>query len=252
MNRSEPNTSKKNKLSMKDIMTDRKYRARAILVFYAILFTIVIIWSRSLPETVDKPKNNSKEETPNAKVEEEIFEGFELIAEKNFEFTYTFELNKNKIISSGKKHENKEQFISTVNENDSVDYLVDGSFVKAKDKSKDKYVEINKPFIILDYFDISLINKILLASVKISETELTISNSELCLLINCSFENEEAINKIELDLKNNNIVNIKIDCLSLMSSVELNPEESELIEKASIILEYKNFNLVENFNINWE
>ena len=252
MSKNEPITGKKNKISMKDIMTDRKYRARAILAFYAILFTAVIIWSRSMPE-IPKKKDTNKEEN-NAVVKEEIFEGFELISEKNFEFTYTFTLNENKIISSGKKHKNKEMFISTVNDEESIEYLVDGSFVKAKDKTKNKYVEINKPFIMLDYFDVTTINKILLKSEKVSETELTISNKELCLLINCTTENEEDINKIKLELKNDNIVSIDIDCLSLMPSLNLNPEgeEEELVEKANIILEYKNFNLVENFDINWE
>ena len=248
----EQNQDIKNKITINDIMTNRKYRARAILVFYGILFVFLISYART--GNSNKEENKAKDNDTNKIIEkkDEIFNGFELIASKNFEFVYTFTVNENEMVSIGKKYNNKETFKTVVNKKEEIDYFADGSYARAKDKVSNSYTTISKPFVILDYFNVDLINEILNKSEKLSNIELTITNKELCSLISCTATNEEDINKIELELKNNNIVGIKIDCLAFLLSMNLKELDDGKIENANIVLEYNSFNLVENFELNWE
>ena len=247
-----------NKITMKDILTNRKYRARAILAFYAVLFLVLIVSFRTEGTKPTNNKNN-KEITNNGKdknnKEEEIFGGFELIAEKNFNFKYTLIIDEDEITSIGKRYNNKEQFVMMKNSDEKFDFLVEGDIVKAKDESSIAHNEYNiasKPYINIDYFDISIINKILNKARRISEKELSITNKELCLIVNCVSIKEEGLNTIELDIKNNNIVGIKIDWLALITSIRIDSAVNEEFKKATIILSYEDFNLVEDFDINYE
>jgi len=255
----EKEKQKNKQLTAKDIMSDRKYRSRAILAFYAILFLVLIIMIRvdGSPTKNNNKKDNSnpKTEKPGDNKKEDMFDGFDLIASKSFEYIYILTINDDVFVSTGKKYNDKEMFTLVVNKKDKIEYLVEKETIKGKEviaKDKDAYVSMKKPIVELDYFDTDILNKILNKTEKISNNELFITNKNLCSILKCSTKDDTLTNKIELDIKNNYIIEIKIDYFSLISTLNTKLPVPDEIKKAFISLSYKNFNLVEDFDIKYE
>lgn len=246
----------KDKMSLKDYFNDPKYRARAILAFYLVLFIALIVWFRSMPKSDLNTNDNKFPNTNQNENNDQIKETgpFSLITSNNFNFEYILNIDTTKITSVGKKYMAKEEFILTNNISPTkVEYYVDGLGVKGREKNEDgtskDYIEMSKPYLYIDYFNTIMLKQIVNAAKEAdSNTNLTISNKELCEIVGCPAKVDDGINTIELEFKNNYVVGIKMDYSAF--SVALSPYyDSEELTTTIFELKYSNFNLIDDFNI---
>ena len=92
------NKKENGKFNIKELFTNRQYRAIAILIFYAILFAVLIIG-------LNGPKTLSVNESGDQK---SSLDGYKLIDGKNFNYKYTVTVDNETYYYEGKKYNNKE------------------------------------------------------------------------------------------------------------------------------------------------
>lgn len=248
----------KKKFDFSLLFTDKKYRSRLILGIYAIVFIILIVMIRmGTTPTNEKlqdnneietdnienlPNNNEQEETDNFKEE------FSYIYLNNYNFEFSLLSDNQEFIATGKRYEDKFDFNFT-NQIDTIHYLSNGNKVMALEPNKDYYVLTNLPIYYINYFESKKINKILNNSIKVSEDVYEISNLNLFEFVENEYKrelnNEDLINTITLTKKNNIIVSIEMDITNLVNG--LGNENFSTI----ITLKYSNFNLIDDFEINF-
>ncbi|MBO5375235.1 MAG: hypothetical protein J6A52_00090 [Bacilli bacterium] len=240
------------------LFTDKKYRSRLVLGIYAIVFIILITMIRlggnSTNQTLqsdNKVENNIEENIPDNVESEEIDnfkEEFSYIYLNNYNFEYSLLSDEQEFIAFGKRYENKHDFNFT-NQIDTIHYLSNGKKVMALEPDKEYYVLTNLPFYYINYFESEKINKILNESTKVSENVYEISNLKLIDFVEPEYRselNDEQLNNtITLTKKNNIIVALEIDITNLVNGLG-NENNSTIIS-----LKYSNFNLIDDFEINF-
>lgn len=235
--------NKKEKLEWKDLYRDSKYRARIILLGYLLLFVILIAAvGGGVPfEKYQKDQEPALESEKSPSVEGQL-ESFDLIRSANFQFQYLFESNGQSYQIEGKKYQEKEIFTLSYAE-EMISFVVseNGIFARIGEES---YQSASRPYQYINYFDVSLLEKILYQSSKLDDTHYEISNTILSKILG-NEEELEGSAMIEVILQNNYITGIKMDYSSYANS------KDSSIMSMSFVLNYSNFNLIDDFEINF-
>ncbi len=249
-----------NMIDFNRLKTDSAYKSRIILLGYALFFVVLIIilrFGNTNDGNTNKKNNdnntNINENTDNTKTDD--FKEFANIRNGIFNFVYTLNINDDLYISTGKKYNQKESFTLTESKtNRKLIYLVYGNDIVAKledgVETDSTYVIASKPVTYIDYFDHTVLEKIIKESTyNKNDDTYEIINSKLVDILEYNSErvkDKEATNKITLEKKNNNIISIKMDYSNFAK------EFDETITEISFSLEYTEFNLVDDFDITYE
>lgn len=254
----------KRSFNYSSLFTDKKYRSRLILLVYLIFFLVIIFMLRNTDNNLTNNDiiNNNLGENENNNIvvddgdennddySEELKSRFSLIDTKNYNFEYYMYFENDTFVASGKRFENKYDFIFE-NGKDTIDYKADDKKVIAKDSLENsKYVATNFPYYYVDFFDTTLLKKIINEATKIDDTSYLITNEKLINYVdepykfNLDDSTKTKTNEINLELKNNSIVAIEMDISNLLKS---NTDEKQ--KELKIVLKYSNFNLIDNFDV---
>lgn len=247
------------------LFLDKTNRSRLILLIYLIFFIVLIVFIRTdLKNSNNSDANNNlnnevdnniadnnviDDNTNDDSIDSKIEDMFSHINMNNYEFTYILYYNDDIYTAVGKRFDRKYSFEFT-DGNSVLSYLASGAIVKAKDKSAvdSSYVTATFPYYYINYFDNSILKKILANSNQVSDSEYEITNEQLLNFIdekasiNLEENDMDLVNMIKLDLKNNIIVGIDIDITNLFSF-------SDDIDSLKISLKYTNFGLVDEFDV---
>ncbi len=221
------------KISIKEIFTNRQYRSIAILIFYAILFTVIIIGIRMPSGKVDSDGNHVTN-----------LDGYKLIDNKNFSYKYTVIIDEDIFYYEGKKYDDKELLKITKDE-ESKEYYFNKDNIYIKEN--DNYVITStKPYILFDFFDTDILDEMILRSVVLDEEnyKYKVDNQRIydVLSINTT-QVDSGDNYIYLTYRNDNITGITFDFSNYAKMMREN------YNKIIISLEYYDFNLIDDFEI---
>ena len=247
----------KKKFNLIDIINDKQKRSRAILLIYLVFFILLIIMVRfSLKSSLNNEANNNSVvdnneivtnnnqeniEKPNDNNDDELNEMFSDIDTNNYEFKYVVDIKDSVSTIVGKRYDDKFSF--TLENSGSIIYFNGTSnYIKAKESEDGEYKLNGFPFVLVNYFDSNIIKKMINNS-NLNNGKFEISNETIGNLANKDLSNKEAINTMEVYLKNNKIYKIELDFSNAVSTIM---DESV---NAKISLEYFNFGLIDNFEI---
>ena len=223
------NNDEKKKLSFKEIVTNKQYRAIANLIFYGCIILALIILVRTTPSS--NSNGYSKDRNGNNIIETSV-DGFQDIKNKNFNFKYTLADGDTEKIYEGKQYNDVISFNSSGKEY----FLEDGIFLE---KENDNYVLSKFDIEYFNYFDVDLLEKIL-SKCKISDNEYTISLNEFGKVIGSSdLTDEDVYISIIVEKKNKIITKLEFDLSEMIKTKE----------DLYLTLEYSNFNLIDEFSI---
>ncbi len=225
------NEGQEKKFNIKELFSNKQYRAILILVFYAILFVIIIssIRLNNNPIKVDNDNEMSQDDG-------EVLKGYELIHNNNFAYKYTVSLDDRVITYDGKKNGNKEEFIVSDGENVRTYYINDKDiFIK----NADTYTKSDKPYFVFDFFDTAIVENILKGSI-FDEEQQVISNKSLQNIVSeYNINIEDGNNTITVSYRNYNITQISLDLSNYSKAI------GEPYNSLIITLEYYDFNLID-------
>lgn len=223
---------KKKKFEYKELLTNKQYRSILILVFYAILFTIVIISIRMPSEEVT---NASPDVVTKLK-------GYELIDNKNFSYKYTVMVDENTYIFEGNKY-GDEELLTLTKDDEQKKYYFNDDKIYVLENNVYRSI-INKPIIVFDFFNTDIIDQLIIRSVLIDENanRYKIDNQSLYDVLNDTSERvDSGENYITLGYRNSNITKIVFEIDNYSRLV------GDFYKKVVICLEYYDFNLIEKF-----
>lgn len=224
----------KGKFNIKELFTNKQYRAIAILIFYAILFTFLIIG-------LNAPRNLNVNESGN---HISSLDGYKLIDGKNFNYKYTLMVDEEIYYYEGKKYDNKE--LVTVTKDGMIEeyYFENKSIYIKRDNG---YVLIEKkPYMLFDFFNTDILDEIILRSlVEDKENhQYKVTNQEIHNVIGEGIKKyDNGYNYISLIYRNENITGITFD---FSNYARVTREDYNTI---IITLNYFDFNLVDDFKI---
>lgn len=228
------NKKEKGKFNIKDLFTNKQYRAIAILIFYGILFTIIIIG-------LNAPRNLGVNESGE---HVSSLAGYKLIDGKNFNYRYTLNVDDEVFYYEGKKYDNKEMVAVTKDEI-TEEYYFENKNVYIKNGSNYVLIE-NKPFMLFDFFNTDILDEIILRSV-VEDNEnhkYKVTNQEIHNVIGEGIKKlDNGYNYISLVYRNDNITGITFDFSNY--AMITNEDYHTII----ITLNYFDFNLVDDFKI---
>lgn len=222
------------KISIKEIFLNRQYRSIAILIFYFVLFVVIIIGIRM-------PNNTYFDDGGNVVSE---LSGYELIENKNFGYKYTVTVDDEVYLYEGKKYNDKELVVITKND-ESREYYFNKEDIYVKEK--ESYVKtIKKPYMLFDFFDTDILDKIIIRSVIVDEEnhKYKVDNQKIFDVISDEFARiENGYNYISLIYRNEFITGITFDFSNYAKTMK------EDFERIIISLEYFDFNLIDDFEV---
>ena len=249
------NNGNENGFDISLIFTDKKYRARAILLGYVFLFVIIIVFIRtnlnSTNSTNSGINNDEVEVNNNENVNEDsneniqVDEAFDYIMSNNYEFEFTIYSEQGTFVANGIRYNDKYDFDLT-NGDSTIEYLADGNRVSAEIDGE--YYDTNLPYYYINYFDNENLYKIIAASNMIEEDVYEISNKKIYNYLDSSYKknlkNEDLVNEIKLIRKNNYVVGIEFDLTNIINSLGISSTKS-----TKVVLNYQNFNLIDDFDV---
>lgn len=238
-------------------LSDKKQRSRVILAAYAVIFLILIIIIRTSGITNDlnntsNNNNNTLINTENTNTNDnnnnnnnnDNDNDFSFVNDKNYEFTITLTYDGKEYVSTGKRYNDKFDFDYML---DNQKYRFIGTIgnIKTYNNETEKYDTAHLPYFYINYYDNSVIKNVVSKSTLVEDT-YEISDLELSQITgNSLLTKNNGINYIKLIKKNNKITSIEID----LSSVVTN--STNKTSNAIVKIDYKNFGLVEDFDINF-
>ena len=234
------------------IFTDKKYRARAILVGYVFLFLVLIFFLRvNLNKTSSNnvtENNNVLEDNENPVVDDEDIqhdEEFDYIMSNNYEFEFTIYSDDGTFVAKGKRYDDKYDFDLT-DGNSVIEYLAIGNSVSAEIDGE--YYDTNLPYYYINYFDNENLYKIIAASNMVEEDVYEISNEKLYNYLHSSYKknltDKDLVNEIRIIKKNNFVIGIEFDLTNIINSLGIGKTKS-----TKVALNYSNFNLIDDFEV---
>ena len=263
-----------NSFNFNELFSDEKYRARIILAFYAVIFIAIIVLlrvnnveSNSNSNTSNKVENTSNAEVQNTESNEiynddmphsqsdetdnnSIYNQFSFLRLNNYHFSYDVDFGET-IKIDGKKYDNKMIFFVENSQNDKkLEYQVNNDIIKVR---LDEFESADYPVLFINYFDNSVLYKILRLSKKIKSEENSIIYSiDNSTLSNFAIGDYSAMvnrdssltNEIKVVLNNNKICEIDMDLNNFIS-------EGGDYSKLMISLKYDNFAQISDFNIDF-
>ncbi|MDD6878723.1 MAG: hypothetical protein PUD59_00625 [bacterium] len=228
----ESTNKERKKFKITEIFTNKRYYAIANLIFYPIVFLILIIIVRNGQSTT----HNEVDNVPN--YETNVY-ALEKINEKNFNFRYILNIDDEKIVYAGKMYNNKILFEDKSNNN--IYYIQDNLVLQ---NINGNYSVVENPVKYFNYFDVELINKIFDKSTE-DDGDYIISISDFIRVIKSEeFVDENEI-LIEIEKQENMINKITLDLTDYINDVEL-----KNVNSATLELNYYDFGLIKDFNIN--
>lgn len=222
------------KFSIVELFKNKQYYAILNLSFYSLLIIALIVFVRvgSGNGTSQQDQNINGNTTTSEVI------GFDYIKNKNFEFSYSLKIDSSDLLYQGKQFGNKILFTDITN---NKDYYVNEDIYLVKQENQ--YILTESPLQYFNYLSVELIESILKATIS-DENELVISLGEFLTIIgNTTDYNSDDDIIINLVKQNNNIRKIEMD---ITSYIQLTRPE---IENAFLVLDYSNFNLVEDIKI---
>lgn len=225
MKKEDKKVEKEKKFKISEIFTNKRYYAIANLVFYSVLILILIASVRSNPTSkVNGSDNNNAQGN--------YVEGFQHIKSKNFNFMYVVKSKEQEIIYDGKQRDDKILF---VNQLDKKEYFKQKGIIL--EKKENDYV-LNTTFkSYFDFFDVDLINDIL-QSARFEDGEYFISNKDFSEKVGFPQTEDTVYGAYIQTIKQNDIItSIVFDFSEIDTNIE------------TITLQYKNYGLVEDFDI---
>lgn len=228
------NKKENGKFNIKELFTNRQYRAIAILIFYAILFAVLIIG-------LNGPRTLSVNESGDQK---SSLDGYKLIDGKNFNYKYTVTVDNETYYYEGKKYNNKE--LLTVSKNGvEEEYYFDNKNTYIKQDNN--YILTNtKPYILFDFFNTDILDEIILRGVLEDKDnyKYSVTNQEIHNVVGEGIKKfDGGHNYISLLYRNENITGITFDFSSYASATY--EDYSTIV----ITLNYSDFNLIDDFEI---
>ena len=224
---------KEKKFDFKELFTNKQYRSIIILVFYAILFTVLIVMVRTPSRNVNIDGGNT---ITNLK-------GYELIDNKNFSYRYTVMVDDEKYIYEGEKFLDKD-LVTVTKEEEKREYYIEKNDYYVKEN--DVYVPIiDKPFLIFDFFNTDVLDRLISRSTLVDDVanRYLIDNQTLYDVLNSDNSKvDSGENYITLNYRNSNITRIVFELDNYAKTI------GESYDKVIIVLEYSDFNLIEDFN----
>lgn len=214
------------KFHIKEIFTNEKYSARAKLLFFSciIIALIISVQTSPTPTDTDNPNNNYDNAT---------VVGLESIENRNFNFKYTVKVLGKDIVYEGKQRDEKILFKTNGKE-----YFKQGNIVL--ENTQDKYILSSNPNDYFDFFDVELIKKIISSSEKDTDNEYFASNKNFSEIVGEELLEDELYGVDIQTIKQNNIITAIIMDMS---------EYKNYNGLEKITLEYKNYGLIEDFEI---
>lgn len=228
------NNDEKKKITVKDIFTNKQYKAIASLIFYGCVILALIVFIRTTPTQTQTINNNNNSDT----IVETSVPGFQSIKHKNFNFKYILEDGENKTVYEGKQSNNAISFLET---SESLPekkefFYEDGLFFE---KENEKYVLSKFKINYFNFFDVDLLEKIISNS-EIDEDEYIISVEKFGKIIgDTSLTDPDKEISISMEKKNNTITKIELDLSELSAD----------LTSIFLDLEYSNFNLIDDFSL---
>ena len=232
LNRGSIMEKEKEKLTLREILKNKQYKAIIKLGFYFILIFVLIVYVRTAPTSTGKIQNGLNGES----VE------LSSIYSKNFNFRYTLTIGNKDIVYNGKQYLNKVLFtdLST-----NKKYFIQDSLVL--EYSGDKYVLSNNPVQIFNYIDVELLAKILSESVK-DDDDYVIEIDKFLDIIGKSKDNVEENNEEEILIETEQNDG-QINKIVFNIPASLYPEK-QIEDDFVLELEYFDFGKNEDFNVN--
>ena len=238
----------KKRIDFSDVLNDKQKRARIILLGYFIFIVLIIMVIKLSSNTVVKNDNKEPIVDDNKEkvevVKDEIDEKFSFIDQNNYNFTFTIDYQNQKFIIKGKRYDNKYSFTYS-NLVDTIEFLGTDSNIRMK--GEDGYTSVIFPYVYVNFFDNNELKNIIRNSNYI-EGVYKITNEKINDIVSLkgNIDNKDELNSFELILMNNKVVAINIDCSNAISDLQ-----NENLS-AKIRLEYENYGLVEDFDINFD
>lgn len=228
------NNKENKKFSIKEIFTNRQYRAIAILIFYAILFAIIIIAIR-VPSNI-KVDDNGNNVTK--------LKGYELIDAKNFSYKYTVLIDDETFYYEGSKYNDKD-LVTITKDEETREYYLDGNSIYIKEN--DNYVSTTTtPYVLFNFFDTDKLESMLLRSIVVDEAnyKYKVDNQKIYdVVIGGLSQIEAGDNYINLVYRNDNITGATLNFSNYAKVM------GEGYSNIVITLEYFDFNLIDDFKI---
>lgn len=235
--------------NFQDMFSDKKQRSRLILAFYAVIIIILIVMIRVGSTTSES--NTEKEDKKPEEIqitdekEKEINQLFSLIDTNNYEFNFTLNFEGEIYQATGKRNNDKYSFTFVKEGEHPIEFLGTKNNIKAK--VNDEEQNAGFPYQYLNNYDNQLLKRIIANSSKIEDGLYAITNNKLKEISNTFKDiSSDSINTIKLTIQNNMITGIEIDYTNAISEL-LNKEVTAIITN-----QYTNFNLVDDFNANFE
>ena len=251
----------KNFLDFERMKTDSTYKARMMLLVYGLFFVVLIAMIRfngpadkkttlkkdddsEIVDNIDKDDDDKDKDK-----DKDEFKEFASIRGKNFYFTYRYTLNDVVYESIGKKYNDKEEFSLTA-VGEKFEFRVNGSdMYVVNNKTGEKFEGASKPYKHINYFNVVTIENILKVSTYDEDNDVyNISSEDLRKTLgydNYSID-DNGNNEIKVTFKNNIITSISIDYSNFIKALEKD------YTVAKLYLEYKDFNLVDDFEVKME
>lgn len=218
----------------KELFTNKQYRSIIILIFYAILFTVLIVIIRN-----PRGNLNTSGGTTITNVD-----GYELIDNKNFGYKYTVLVDDEEYIYEGEKFGDKELFTLSKGEVSREYYIEkDNIYVKEKDIYQRA---MEKPIIVFDFFNTDILDQLITRGILVDEEakRYRIDSQNLYDVLNDdTVKVETSENYITLNYRNSNITRIVFELDNYAKII------GENYDKVIISLDYYDFNLIEDFNV---
>lgn len=240
---------KKKNFNFTDVLSDKKQRARVILLVYGVLiFTLIIMIRVSNNTPIEKKEKNNNEELEQIKEKDEVDEMFSLIDQNNYEFRIISTYNDIESIIEGKKFEDKYSF--SLSNLDSLSFFIGTeSNLMGKPSEEDSYIKVDFPYAYLNYFNNEVLKDIIRNSI-LNNNNYEITNEKFNDIVekgsSIILDDKNSINNVEIIMRNNKVVSITIDYTNAISDYT-----KEAIT-AKVVIEYSNFGLVEDFDISFE
>lgn len=220
------------KFHVKELFLNKQYRSIIILVFYVVLFTVLIIGLRQ-PRSMHST-NNGGNVSSNVK-------GYDLILNNNFGYKYTVEMDEVEYVYEGKRYQNKD-LVTISSGEESREYYFEGDSYYGK--TEDTYKSVfTKPIFIFDYFNTKALGTAIgRATFDEEKGQYIIDNQNLYDVLSDNNDKvEKGDNFITLEYRNSYITKITFDVTNYANML------GERCEKATITLEYFDFNLIDDF-----
>lgn len=229
----EKNKKKEKKnFHIKELFLNKQYRSIIILIFYVVLFAILIIGLRQPKNMIDSGNGGSA--TISVK-------GYDLIHNNNFSYKYTVIMDEEEYVYEGKRYKDKD-LVTITTKDESRDYYFDKDNYYVKRENEYKKT-LTKPTFVFDYFNTSAIGTVIARSVfQEDKNQYVVDNQTLYDVLSDEDDRvEKGDNFIKLEYRNSYITKISFDVTNYANML------GERCSNATVVLEYFDFNLIDDF-----